>query len=217
MQSILLMMLSNRINRLCNRPGQCPLALVADEFATIRAASMMPTMATGRSNDIVAVLAVQDLAQLRILYSKDEAEWVFGIAGNLFCGQVGGETAMRVAEWFPRVLKERASVSTNSADVSVGRQRVWEPAVTAATVSGLSSGEFVGVVADDARMRVEDKAFWGRVRRGEGFGGGGGTGRFGGKGEVTGVYERVRKSNSEKDKSIFKEDFEGGGGGNGVE
>jgi hypothetical protein len=183
----------DRINRLCNRPGQYPLALVADEFATIRAASILPTMATGRSNDIVTVLAVQDLAQLRVLYSKDEAEWVFGIAGNLFCGQVGGETAMRVAERFPQVLRERASVSVNSADLSVGRRRVWEPAVTAATVAGLSSGEFVGVVADDVEAAVEMKAFHARVRRlSDGVG-------FGelplvndiGEGELVGVFERV--------------------------
>jgi hypothetical protein len=156
----------DRINRLCNRAGQHPLALVANEFATIRAASILPTMATGRSNDIVAVLAVQDLAQLRVLYSRDETEWVFGIAGNLFCGQVGGETAMRVAERFPQVLRERASVSVNSADVSVGRQRVWEPAVTAATVAGMSSGGFVGVVADDVSAAVGLKAFHARVRKG---------------------------------------------------
>jgi type IV secretory pathway TraG/TraD family ATPase VirD4 len=80
-------------------------------------------MISSRSNDIVPVMAVQDLSQLRTRYSRDEADLVLNIAGNLLCGQVGGETARWVSERFPRILQDRISFSTNSSDTSVSRSR----------------------------------------------------------------------------------------------
>jgi YWFCY protein/TraM recognition site of TraD and TraG len=158
----------DRLNKLCNRPDRYPCAFVCDEFATVRAYSMTTTIATGRSNNIVPILAVQDLSQLRTQYSKEEADLFLNISGNLLCGQVGGETAKWVSERFPKVLKDRQSVSTNSADTSVSISQQWEPAVTQATIATLSSGEFVGVVADDPGKEMELKAFHAKIVREEG-------------------------------------------------
>ncbi|MBN8855610.1 MAG: TraM recognition domain-containing protein [Sphingobacteriales bacterium] len=95
----------DQLNRLVNRAGRHPCALVCDEFATVRAFSMVTTMATARSNNIVPVLSMQDINQLRTQYSKGEADMILAIAGNVFCGQVGGETALRVSERFPKILR----------------------------------------------------------------------------------------------------------------
>jgi len=155
----------DRINTLCNRPGRVPLALFCDEFATVRAYSMTSTIATGRSNNLVPLIAVQDLTQLRTRYSRDEAELFLTITGNLFCGQVGGATADWVSKRFPRIQRERISVSENDDRSSVNTSQQWEPTVEAATIAGLSAGEFVGLVADDPGQEMEYKAFHARLIR----------------------------------------------------
>ncbi len=156
----------DRINRLCNRPGRAPCAIFCDEFGTIRAYSMTTTIATGRSNNIVPVIAVQDLSQLRMQYSRDEADLFLNATANLLCGQVGGETAKWVSERFPRIQRERTSVSEGSdGRETVNRALYWEPTMTAAAVAGLSSGEFVGMVADDPGAAIELKAFHARILR----------------------------------------------------
>jgi type IV secretory pathway TraG/TraD family ATPase VirD4 len=157
----------DRLSRLCNRPGRYPCALVCDEFGTVRAYNMATTIATARSNDIVPILAVQDLTQLRLQYSKDEADMMLNISGNLLCGQVGGETARWVSERFPKILQEKTSVSTNSHDTSISQSTQWEPTISPATVAGLSSGEFLGVVADDPGMEMELKGFHAKLVRQE--------------------------------------------------
>ena len=148
-----------RMNRLCNQPERYPMAMIADEFGTVRAYSMTTTIATGRSNNIIPILAVQDLSQLKTQYTKDEAELFLNIAGNLLCGQVGGETARWIAERFPRIQREKPGITVNSKDTSITREWQWEPTVNQATIAGLSSGEFVGVVSDDPDNPLELKAF----------------------------------------------------------
>src|SRR5258708_39312369 len=73
----------DRLNKLCNRPGRYPCAVICDEFATVRAESVRTTIATARSNDIIPILAVQDLSQLRVQYTRDEADLFLNIPGNL--------------------------------------------------------------------------------------------------------------------------------------
>ncbi|GGB23939.1 YWFCY domain-containing protein [Puia dinghuensis] len=159
----------DRLNRLCNQPGRYPCALVCDEFATVRAYSMTTTIATGRSNDIIPVLAVQDLSQLRTRYTRNEAETFLNISGNLLCGQVGGETARWVSERFPPIQRQLSSVTAYSSDTSENISLQWEPTVTPATIAGLSSGEFVGILSDEPGRELELKAFHGRlVREGDG-------------------------------------------------
>lgn len=153
----------DRLNRIVNRPGKYPCAIVCDEFATVRAYSMMDTVATGRSNNIIPILALQDLSQLRTQYSKAEADQILNVPGNILCGQVGGETARWLNDRFPRIQEERTTVSLNSTDTSVSKSLQWEPTVIPATISALSSGEFLGIVADDPDQKIELKAFHARL------------------------------------------------------
>jgi len=153
----------DQLNKQVNRAGRYPCALICDEFATVRAYSILATMATARSNDIIPILAIQDINQLRTHYSRDEADMILNIAGNVICGQVGGETAQRISERFPRILQDHDSISSNSNDTSVSHSSQWTEAITPATIAQLSSGEFVGVIADDPGQTVEYKAFHARL------------------------------------------------------
>ncbi|MES1250205.1 MAG: TraM recognition domain-containing protein [Chitinophaga rupis] len=155
----------DRLNKRINQKDKYKCALICDEFATVRAYSMTTTIATARSNNIVPVIAVQDLSQLRTQYSRDEADLILNISGNLLCGQVGGETARWISERFPRVWQDRTSISINSSDTSIMKSHQWEPSLTPATIATLSSGEFVGIVADDPGKEMELKAFHARLVR----------------------------------------------------
>jgi type IV secretory system conjugative DNA transfer VirD4/TraG family protein len=176
----------DQLNKLVNRTGRHKCAIVCDEFATVRAAGMITTLGTARSNDIVPVLAVQDITQLRARYTRDEAELFLNISGNLFCGQIGGDTAKWVSERIPRVLQDRTTISINDSDTSISKSLQWDNPVNQATIACLSSGEFVGMVADDPGEKLEMKAFHAMLKREEERGGGKNS-----KGKMTAEIEKL--------------------------
>lgn len=153
----------DRLNKMINQPNRYRCGQVCDEFASIRATSVMKTIATGRSNNIITVIAVQDYSQLKLMYSKEEAEVIFNITGNIISGQVSGETAKLLSERFAKTFQERESISINSSDTSISRSKQLEVAVPASTISSLSSGEFVGLVADNPDEIIELKTFHARI------------------------------------------------------
>ncbi len=79
----------------------------------------------------------------------DQAEIIPNIIGNVISGQVSGDTAKFLSEKFGRILQDKESISINATDTSVSRSKQLEQAVPASVISSLSSGEFVGVVADN--------------------------------------------------------------------
>jgi len=105
------------------------------------------------------------LSQLRTQYSRDEADLFLNVAGNLVCGQVGGETARWVSDRFPGVVRYSKTVSVNSNDTSISRSEHMSRAVDAATIANHSSGEFVGVVADDPDTEVTFKTFHAKITK----------------------------------------------------
>lgn len=149
----------DRLNRVINQQGKYKCAQVIDEFAAVRAATVMQTIFTGRSNNITTLIALQDYSQLKMVYSKEEAETIFNIAGNLISGQVSGETARLLSERFAKTFQDRQSISINSSDTSISKSRQLEQSVPASTISSLSSGEFVGIVADLPEKPIVIKAF----------------------------------------------------------
>ena len=149
----------DRLNRHINRPGRHPAAIVIDEFATVRAISVLDTIATGRSNDITPIVVIQDLSQLRQRYSHDEADQILNTAGNLICGQLAGDSARWVAERFRAYLNLKTTIAVNDTNVSTSKtEQIVEP-VTPGLLANLSSGEFVGMVADDPDKKLELKGF----------------------------------------------------------
>lgn len=149
----------DRLNKMINRPAKYPCAQVLDEFASARATSVMQTIFTGRSNNITTIIAVQDYSQLKLIYSREEAETIFNITGNIISGQVSGETARLLSERFSKTFQERESISINSSDTSISHSKQLEQSVPASTISSLSSGEFVGIVADSPNQPIKLKAF----------------------------------------------------------
>ncbi|MGN6420707.1 MAG: YWFCY domain-containing protein [Pseudobacter sp.] len=153
----------DRINKVVNQPGKLPFAQCLDEFGRVRATSVMSTILTGRSNNIVSIIAVQDYSQLKLIYSKEEAETIFNITGNIISGQGSGESARLLSERFPKTFQDRESISINSGDTSISRSKQLEQSVPASTIASLSSGEFVGVVADNPDQPIKNKIFHSKI------------------------------------------------------
>lgn len=149
----------DRLNKMVNKKGKYPCAQVLDEFASARATSVMQTIFTGRANNITTIIAVQDYSQLKLIYSREEAESIFNIAGNIISGQVSGDTARLLSERFSKTFQDRGSISINSNDISISKSKQLDQSLPASTISSLSSGEFVGIVADDPELQIELKAF----------------------------------------------------------
>jgi TusA-related sulfurtransferase len=81
------------------------------------------------------------------------------IVGNVISGQVTGETAKQLSDRFGKIMQDRSSLSINSSDTSISKSQQLELAVPASTISTLSSGEFVGIIADDPNQKINLKAF----------------------------------------------------------
>ncbi|RKR84166.1 type IV secretory system conjugative DNA transfer VirD4/TraG family protein [Mucilaginibacter gracilis] len=149
----------NRINKLVNRKHQQQCSLIFDEFPTIYFNGIDNLIATARSNKVAVTLAVQDYSQLKKDYGREQAEVIMNIVGNIVCGQVTGDTAKQLSERFGKINQQKESVSINSSDTSVSRSTQLDCAIPASKIAGLSSGEFVGMVADDPGNKIDLKTF----------------------------------------------------------
>jgi hypothetical protein len=149
----------NRINKLVNRKQQQKCSLIFDEFPTIYFNGIDNLIATARSNKVAVTLAVQDYSQLKKDYGREQAEVIMNIVGNIVCGQVTGDTAKQLSERFGKINQVKESVSINSTDTSISRSTQLDYAIPASKIAGLSSGEFVGMVADDPTNKIDLKTF----------------------------------------------------------
>lgn len=153
-----LSLFTNRLLKIINQKDKLKCSLVFDEFPTLTT-DIIPTIATGRSNLIATTLGIQDASQLRKDYGREQADVIMNIVGNMAVGQVSGDTAKSVSEKIGRIMQDRESLSINRSDTSISRSKQLEAAVPASRISALSSGEFVGVVADNPDCKIELKAF----------------------------------------------------------
>lgn len=149
----------NRITKLVNKKGQLKSSLVFDEFPTIYFNGMDNLIATARSNKVAVTLGVQDYSQLKKDYGREQAEVIMNIVGNVICGQATGDTAKQLSERFGKINQPKESVSINATDTSVSRSVQLDYAIPASKIAGLSSGEFVGMVADDPDNKIDLKIF----------------------------------------------------------
>lgn len=149
----------SRAIKLANQKGRLPSSLVFDEFPTIYFNGIDSLIATARSNKVATTLAVQDYSQLKKDYGREQAEVVMNIVGNIISGQVSGETARQLSERFGKIVQQRQSLSVNSSDTSLSRSTQLDVAVPPATIASLSSGEFVGTVADEPACPITLKTF----------------------------------------------------------
>lgn len=152
-----------RLVKLVNKKGGLKSSLIFDEFPTIYLNNIDSLIATARSNKVATILGVQDFSQLRKDYGKEQAEVIMNITGNIISGQVTGDTAKQLSERFGKINQDRSSFSINSNDTSVSHSKQLESAVPPSRISSLSSGEFVGLVADDPNEKITLKAFHAEV------------------------------------------------------
>jgi hypothetical protein len=151
------------ITRMMNKKNCNKSSLIFDEFPTIYFNGIDNLIATARSNKVATVLGVQDASQLKLHYGKEQAEVVMNIVGNIISGQVSGETAKQLSEKFGKILQDRQSIAINRNDTSITNSKQLELAIPINKISSLSSGEFVGMVADNPEEKIELKAFCAEV------------------------------------------------------
>lgn len=154
-----------RLVKLVNKKGRQKCALIFDEFPTIFFNNMDSLIATARSNKVATVLGMQDFSQLRKDYGKEQADVIVNICGNLISGQVLGDTARTLSERFGRIMQDRENLSINRTDTSISLSKQLESAIPASKISALSSGEFVGMVADNPDNKIRLKMFHAQVIR----------------------------------------------------
>lgn len=147
------------LTRMMNRKNLHKSSLIFDEFPTIYFNGIDNLVATARSNKVATTLAVQDSSQLKVHYGKEQAEVILNIVGNVISGQVAGDTAKQLSERFGKIMQDRESVSINSRDTSISRSKQLELAIPQSKISSLSSGEFVGMIADNPDQKIELKTF----------------------------------------------------------
>lgn len=148
-----------RMLKLVNRKGQLKSSLVFDEFPTVYVNNIDNLIATARSNKVATTLGIQDFSQLRKDYGKEQADVIMNVAGNIISGQVIGETAKQLSDRIGKIKQDRESLSINASDTSISKSRQLEAAIPPAKIANLSSGEFVGAVADDPTTKIRLKAF----------------------------------------------------------
>ncbi|MGJ1382832.1 conjugal transfer protein MobC [Sphingobacterium siyangense] len=148
----------NRLVKLVNKKNKVKCSLIFDEYPTIYA-PLDTVVATGRSNLISTTIGVQSVEQVRRDYSREQAEVLINICGNVIAGQSSGDTAKQMSERIGKIMQDRESFSINSGDTSVSRSKQLETAIPASRIAALSSGEFVGLVADNPDNKIELKAF----------------------------------------------------------
>jgi hypothetical protein len=149
----------SRLVRQVNKKKQQKCSIVFDEFPTIFFNHIDSLIATARSNKVATTLGMQDFSQLKKDYGKEQADVIMNITGNILSGQVMGDTAKQLSERFGKIMQDRESVSINRTDTSVSRSVQLDYAIPASKIASLSSGEFVGMVADDPHEKIKLKMF----------------------------------------------------------
>lgn len=149
----------SRLVRQVNKKGMHKCSLVFDEFPTIYFNNIDSLIATARSNKVATTLAMQDFSQLKKDYGKEQADVIVNITGNIISGQVMGETSKLLSERFGKIMQDRQSVSVNRTDTSISHSKQLDSAIPASKIAALSSGEFVGMVADNPEEKIKLKMF----------------------------------------------------------
>jgi DNA-binding transcriptional regulator YbjK len=147
------------IIKLINKKGQLKSSVVIDELPTIYFKGLDNLIATARSNEVAVLLGFQDFSQLTRDYGDKEAKVVINTVGNIFSGQVVGETAKTLSERFGKVLQKRQSITINRNDKSTSISTQLDSLIPASKISNLTQGMFVGAVADNFDERIEQKIF----------------------------------------------------------
>ena len=150
---------NSRIVKLINKKKQLKSSVIIDELPTIYFRGLDNLIATARSNKVAVCLGFQDFSQLTRDYGDKESKVIQNTVGNVFSGQVVGETAKTLSERFGKVLQQRQSMTINRNDKSTSISTQMDSLIPASKISNLTQGMFVGAVSDNFDERIEQKIF----------------------------------------------------------
>ena len=154
---------NSRIVKLVNKKGQLKSSIIIDELPTIYFRGIDNLIATARSNKVAVCLGFQDYSQLARDYGDKEAKVIQNTVGNIFSGQVVGETAKNLSERFSKILQQQQSESNNRQDKTTTINTQLDFLIPASKISNLSQGTFVGSVADNFGEEIDQKIFHSRI------------------------------------------------------
>ena len=150
---------NSRIVKLINKKKQLKSSVIIDELPTIYFRGLDNLIATARSNKVAVCLGFQDFSQLSRDYGDKESKVIQNTVGNVFSGQVVGETAKTLSERFGKVLQQRQSMTINRNDKSTSISTQMDSLIPASKISNLTQGMFVGAVSDNFDERISQKIF----------------------------------------------------------
>ena len=141
---------NSRIVKLVNKKGQLKSSIIIDELPTIYFRGIDNLIATARSNKVAVCLGFQDFSQLARDYGDKEAKVIQNTVGNIFSGQVVGETAKSLSERFGKILQQRQSISINRQDTSTSINTQLDSLIPAFHAR---------IIVDSAKVSEEMKAY----------------------------------------------------------
>lgn len=150
---------NSRIVKLINKKKQLKSSVIIDELPTIYFRGLDNLIAIARSNKVAVCLGFQDFSQLTRDYGDKESKVIQNTVGNVFSGQVVGETAKTLSERFGKVLQQRQSMTINRNDKSTSISTQMDSLIPASKISNLTQGIFVGAVSDNFDERIDQKIF----------------------------------------------------------
>ena len=150
---------NSRLIRLINKRGKLKSSLIIDELPTIYVRGLDNLIATARLNKVSVCLGIQDFSQLERDYGEKESKVIISTVGNIFSGQVVGDTARTLSERFGKIVQLRESHSVSNENVTTSTNTQLETLIPASKISNLTQGMFVGSVADNFDERIEQKIF----------------------------------------------------------
>jgi hypothetical protein len=153
-----------RIIKLINKKNRLKCSIIIDELPTIYFKGLDNLIATARSNKDSTLLGFQDFSQLERDYGRAEATVIKNTIGNIFSGQVVGESARQLSERFGRILQKRQSVSINRDNTSTSTSSQLDSMIPASKISNLTQGTFVGAVADNIDEQISQKVFHAEIK-----------------------------------------------------
>ena len=154
---------NSRIVRLINKKGRLKSSIIIDELPTIYFRGLDNLIATARSNRVAVCLGFQDFSQLERDYGDKEAKVIFNTVGNIFSGQVVGDTARTLSDRFGKIVQLRESQSVSNENTTHSTNTQLDALIPPSKISNLTQGMFVGSVADNVDQPLPQKIFHARI------------------------------------------------------
>ncbi|WP_018622910.1 YWFCY domain-containing protein [Spirosoma luteum] len=154
---------ASRLIKLINKKDRIKCGFIIDELPTVLLRGLDNLIATGRSNKVAVVLGLQDLSQLIRDYGREVANAIFTTIGNIFTGQVKGETAKNLSSSFGKNVQQRQSFNITDKETTTNLSTQMDSVIPESKLSNLSQGRFAGAIADNVDQEVKQKMFHAKI------------------------------------------------------